>query len=51
MKDDDPLSYDYALKHLEVIEKFGRFAHRNKILGRESSDEELEYLDLPGAGF
>jgi len=51
MKEDDPLSYDYALKHLEVIEKFGRFAHRNKILGRESSEEELEYLNLPGAGF
>lgn len=51
MKDDNPLSYEYALKHLEVIEKFGRFAHRNEVLGRESSEEELEYLDLPGAGF
>ena len=51
MKDDDPLSYDYALKHLEVIEKFGRFAHRNEVLGRESTPEELEYLSLPGAGF
>ena len=51
MKDDDPLSYEYALKHLEVIEKFGRFPHRNKVLGRESTDEELNYLSLPGAGF
>ncbi len=51
MKDDDPLSYDYALKHLEVIEKFGRFPHRNKILGRQSSDEELKYLNIAGAGF
>ena len=51
MTDDDPLSHDYALKHLDVIEKFGRFPHRNKILGRESSEEELKYLDLPGAGF
>ncbi len=51
MKDDDPLSHDYALKHLDVIKKFGRFPHRNKILGRKSSEEELKYLDLPGAGF
>lgn len=51
MKDDDPMSYEYAVKHMEVIEKFGRFPHRNEALGRESSDEELLYLDLPGAGF
>ncbi len=51
MKDDDPMSYEYALKHLEVIEKFGRFPHRNSVLGRKSSDEELNYLKLPGAGF
>ncbi len=51
MKDDDPMSYEYAIKHMEVIEKFGRFPHRNKTLGRNSSDEEMEYLDLPGAGF
>lgn len=51
MKDDDPMSYEYAIKHMEVIEKFGRFPHRNKTLGRESSDEEMEYLELPGAGF
>ena len=51
MKGDDPLSYDYALKHLEVIERFGRFAHRNEVLGRESSVGELAYLKLPGAGF
>jgi len=51
MKDDDPMSYEYALKHLEVIEKFGRFPHRNSVLGRNSSDEELNYLKLPGAGF
>jgi len=51
MKNDDPLSYDYALKHYEVIEKFGRFPHRNKVLGRESTEEELQYLNIPGAGF
>lgn len=51
MQEDEPLSYDYALRHQEVIEKFGRFPHRNDILGRESSDEEKEYLSLPNSGF
>ncbi len=51
MKNDDPLSYEYAVKHKDVIEKFNRFPHRNKFLGRESSEEELSYLSLPGAGF
>ncbi len=51
MKNDDPMSYEYAVKHFEVIEKFGRFPHRNKVLGRESTEEELKYLSLPGAGF
>ncbi len=51
MKDDDPMSYEYAIKHMEVIEKFGRFPHRNDILGRDSSSYELNYLKLPGAGF
>ena len=51
MSKEDPLSYEYAQKHYEVIEKFGRFPHRNDILGRESSEEEKEYLKLPGAGF
>ena len=34
----------YAVAHQEVIEKFGRFPHRNSILGRESSAEEIAYL-------
>ncbi|HPF78573.1 MAG TPA: DUF924 family protein [Alphaproteobacteria bacterium] len=51
MKDDDPLGYDYALRHLKVIEKFDRFPHRNKILGRDNTPEEEEYLAQPGAGF
>ena len=42
---------DYAISHREVIEKFGRFPHRNAILGRESSSEEIEYLKQPGSGF
>ena len=42
---------DYARKHQEVITRFGRFPHRNPILGRESTPQELEYLAQPGAGF
>ena len=51
MKKDDPLGYEYALKHLKVIEEFGRFPHRNKILGRMNTPEEEAYLAQPGAGF
>ncbi len=42
---------EYAIKHREVIEKFGRFPHRNEILGRPSSTRELDFLKLPGSFF
>lgn len=42
---------DYAHKHLDVIERFGRFPHRNAIVGRASTPAELEYLAQPGSGF
>lgn len=51
IKDDDPLGYDYAVRHFEVIEKYGRFPHRNKILNRDNTAEEEEYLAQEGAGF
>ncbi len=41
----------YAESHRDVIAQFGRFPHRNEILGRESTREELLYLSQPGAGF
>ena len=41
----------YAVQHRDIIARFGRFPHRNRILGRESTAEELEYLSRPGAGF
>lgn len=44
MRDDDPLGVEYAQRHLRVIEQFGRFPHRNEILGRESTPAELAYL-------
>ena len=42
---------DYARRHHEVVEQFGRFPHRNAVLGRTSSADEMAYLALPGAGF
>ncbi len=47
----DPLSYDYALRHMRVIEKFGRFPHRNAILGRVSTPEENDFLCVYPQGF
>jgi uncharacterized protein (DUF924 family) len=43
--------YRYALAHREIIERFGRFPHRNAILGRASTPEELEFLKGPGSSF
>jgi uncharacterized protein (DUF924 family) len=42
---------DYALRHRAVVAEFGRFPHRNPLLGRDSTPDELEYLAKPGAGF
>jgi uncharacterized protein (DUF924 family) len=42
---------DYARRHHDIIERFGRFPHRNAILGRVSTPEELEFLKQPGSGF
>lgn len=47
----NPSFLDYACKHLVVIAEFGRFPHRNAILGRASTPAELDYLARPGAGF
>lgn len=43
--------FDYALRHREVIQRFGRFPHRNEILGRETTPEEAEFLQQPGSRF
>jgi uncharacterized protein (DUF924 family) len=42
---------DYAHKHRAVIERFGRFPHRNASLGRQSTAEELAWIATPGTGF
>jgi uncharacterized protein (DUF924 family) len=44
-------NYSYALRHAEIIERFGRFPHRNQILGRTSTPEEIEFLKQPGSSF
>ncbi|AZD77003.1 DUF924 family protein [Pseudomonas chlororaphis] len=42
---------DYAERHQKIIARFGRFPHRNRILGRESTPEELAFLREPGSSF
>jgi uncharacterized protein (DUF924 family) len=46
----DPGYVDYAVAHQEVIVRFGRFPHRNRALGRDSTPEEQAWLDA-GGGF
>jgi uncharacterized protein (DUF924 family) len=42
---------DYAQRHLAIIQRFRRFPHRNKILGRASTPAEIEFLKQPGSSF
>lgn len=42
---------DFELKHKKIIENFGRYPHRNKALGRQSTAEEVEFLTQPGSSF
>ena len=44
-------NFDFEKKHMAVIARFGRYPHRNRVLGRISTPEELEYLQQPGSGF
>lgn len=43
--------HEFAIKHRDIIERFGRFPHRNAILGRTSTAEETEFLTQPGSSF
>ena len=52
--DNDPESkstISYAQRHYDVIERFGRFPHRNHLLGRENTPEETVFLQQPGSSF
>ena len=42
---------NYAITHHDIISKFGRFPHRNKILGRVSTPEEVAFLSTPNSSF
>jgi uncharacterized protein (DUF924 family) len=42
---------DFEIRHQQIIERFGRYPHRNAILGRTSTQEEIEFLQQPGSGF
>ncbi|HEX2527326.1 MAG TPA: DUF924 family protein [Geminicoccus sp.] len=48
---EDPEMLDYAERHRVIIRRFGRFPHRNLILGRVSTPEEEEFLKEPGSSF
>ncbi len=44
MEEENPAGHMYAMRHYEPIKRFNRFPHRNEILGRESTEEEIEFL-------
>ncbi|MCL4747586.1 MAG: DUF924 family protein [Burkholderiaceae bacterium] len=44
-------NYEWALKHYDIVERFGRFPHRNEILGRDSTPQEIEFLRQGGSRF
>jgi uncharacterized protein (DUF924 family) len=50
-EDGGPDLMEYAVGHREIVERFGRFPHRNAILGRETTPEEAEFLKGPGSSF
>ncbi|WP_079414975.1 DUF924 family protein [Thiomonas intermedia] len=46
-----PRNLDFELRHKAIIDRFGRYPHRNAVLGRESTPEELDFLQQPGSRF
>lgn len=44
-------SHDYAIRHRVIVDRFGRYPHRNSILRRDSTGEEREFLSQPGSSF
>jgi len=43
--------FDFAVRHRDIVQRFGRFPHRNHILGRASTAVEIAFLQQPGSGF
>ncbi|MDD9892593.1 MAG: DUF924 domain-containing protein [Gammaproteobacteria bacterium] len=46
-----PNNLDFEIRHKAIIDRFGRYPHRNEILGRESTAEEIDFLKQPGSSF
>ena len=46
-----PMNLDFAQRHADIISRFGRYPHRNAVLGRSSSAEELAFLQQPNSHF
>ncbi len=46
-----PENLDFELRHKAIVDRFGRYPHRNAILGRESTAEEIGFLRQPGSSF
>ncbi len=47
----NPINLDFEKKHKVIIDRFGRYPHRNEILGRQSTEEEIEFLKQPNSSF
>ena len=48
---DQPGWLDFAQRHREIVQRFGRFPHRNAVLGRTSTPEEIAFLKEPNSSF
>ena len=46
-----PDNHDFEFRHKAIIDRFGRYPHRNEVLGRMSTAEEIEFLRQPGSRF
>lgn len=44
-------NHDFELKHKAIVDRFGRYPHRNAVLGRRSTADEIAFLKQPGSGF
>ena len=44
-------NHEFELRHKVIVDRFGRYPHRNAILGRTSAPEEVEFLQQPGSSF
>ncbi len=49
--DAEDISLDFAVRHRDIVARFGRFPHRNETLGRASTAEEIAFLEEPNSSF